>query len=334
MSEKRLCRWLAVLVCCSMLAGCAPAGQQASSGSESQVQGSESSQGSEQGGDGQTQGATSASGSQGDSTSAEPDGQQEQGQDPAGSSGGTQEGSGETGGGTPTQGQEKPPVEPVDPPTPSGQYDFSQPVPEGEAVDLSYFEDAAFVGDSRTDGFMIYSGIGCGENLTSNGLSIFTLQSKKALTIDGVSYTLLEALALKEYGKVYLSLGVNELGYYDDEGFYEAYCSAIDAIRACQPNAVIYIQGLIPLNEDVIAATGGADYLTNKHLLIYNDLMKKAAEEKQVAFLDLNPVFTGADGQLPEDASGDGVHLRSSYCKQWLEYLKTHTVSYDTLYAG
>lgn len=211
-------------------------------------------------------------------------------------------------------------------------YDFSQPAPEREAVDNSYFEDAAFVGDSRTDGFMIYSGIGCGENLTSNGLSIFKLEEKKALTISGQKYTLLEALALKQYGKVYLSLGINELGYYNDQGFYDAYCKAIDAIRACQPNAVIYIQGLIPLNEDVIAQSGGPSYLTNEHLLVYNDLMRQAAEEKQVVFLDLNPEFTGTDGQLPADASKDGVHLRKAYCERWLDYLKTHTVDYGTLY--
>lgn len=218
-----------------------------------------------------------------------------------------------------------------EPPEKTG-YNFSKPVPESPAVENDYFKDAAFIGDSRTDGFLIYSGIGNGENLTSNGLSIFKLKDKKALTIDGVKYTLLEALKLKQYGKVYLSLGVNELGYYDDQGFYEAYCQAIDSIRACQPNAVIYIQGLIPLNEKAIAAAGGASYLKNDHLLIYNDLMKQVAEEKQVAFLDLNPEFTGADGQLPEDASKDGVHLKKAYCQQWLEYLKTHTVSYETLY--
>ena len=211
-------------------------------------------------------------------------------------------------------------------------YDFSQPCPESTAVDNSYFEDAAFIGDSRTDGFLLYSGIGCGENLTSNGLSIFKLAEKKALTIDGQKYTLLEALGLKQYGKVYLSLGVNELGYNNDKGFYEAYCKAIDAIRACQPNAVIYIQGLIPLNEDVIAATGGASYLTNEHLRVYNDLMQQVAEEKQVVFLDLEPEFTGPDGQLPADASNDGIHLKKAYCQAWLEYLKTHTVSYETLY--
>lgn len=211
-------------------------------------------------------------------------------------------------------------------------YDFSQPVPEREGVDNSYFADAAFVGDSRTDGFLIYSGIGCGENLTSNGLSIFKLAEKKAIKRDGVSYTLLEVLAQKQYGKVYLSLGVNELGIYNDEGFYRAYCDAIDAIRACQPDAVIYIQGLIPLNEDVVQSVNGPSYLKNDHLLIYNDLMKKAAQEKQVAFLDLNTHFADETGQLPVDASKDGVHLRSDYCKQWLEYLKTHTVDFETLY--
>jgi hypothetical protein len=212
------------------------------------------------------------------------------------------------------------------------RYDFTQPVPEGAAVENSYFQDAAFVGDSRTDGFLIYSGIGCGENLTSNGLSIFQLAEKKVLKRQGVSYTLLEVLAQKQYGKVYLSLGINELGVYNDEGFYQAYCDAIDRIRESQPNAVIYIQGLIPLNEDVIRETGGKDYLRTDRLLVYNDLMKQVAMEKQVAFLDLNPVFTDETGQLPADASRDGVHLRGEYCKLWLEYLKTHTVEYEELY--
>lgn len=211
-------------------------------------------------------------------------------------------------------------------------YDFSQPAPESPAVDNTYFEDAAFVGDSRTDGFLLYSGIGTGTNLTSNGLSIFKLAEKKAITIDGTSYTLLEALALGEYGKVYLSLGVNELGYYNDEGFYQAYCDAIDAIRACQPDAVIYIQGLIPLNESVVAASGGPSYLSNEHLRVYNGLMQKAAEEKQVVFLDLYSEFADENGELPADASKDGVHLKSDYCKKWLEYLKVHTVDFATLY--
>lgn len=235
------------------------------------------------------------------------------------------------------------PEEPLPEPTPPAQpapeegaevpaYDFTQPAPEREAVDNTYFEDAAFVGDSRTDGFLLYSGVKGAKNLTSNGLSIFQLATKKALTIQGEKYTLLEALALEEYGKVYLSLGINELGVNDDEGFYQSYCEAIDAIRAIQPNAVIYIQGLIPLNEGVIAQTIKRDYLTNEHLRVYNDLMREAAQEKQVVFLDLYTEFVDENGELPAEASRDGVHLHKEYCQKWLAYLQTHTVDYNLLY--
>ncbi|MEY8316126.1 GDSL-type esterase/lipase family protein [Oscillospiraceae bacterium 50-58] len=226
-----------------------------------------------------------------------------------------------------------PPQQPDVPKLPeTPPYDFSQPVPEGEPVDNSYFDDAAFVGDSRTDGFMLYSGIGTGDNLSANGVSIFKLADRKSLVIDGEKYTALEALALKRYGKVYIALGINELGYNNDEGFYQSYCGAIDEIRRIQPNAVIYIQGLIPVNESQAASSTGKDYFKNDHLRTYNDLMRQAAEEKQVVYLDVYSEFVDENGALPEDASRDGVHLYKESCQRWLAYLKTHTVDFDTLY--
>ena len=83
--------------------------------------------------------------------------------------------------------------------------------------------------------------------------------------------------------KVYLCLGVNELGIYKDDAFYESYCQAIELIRQAQPNAIIYIQGLIPVNEGEIVNYNGNKYkLSNEHLRVYNDLMRRAAEEKLV----------------------------------------------------
>lgn len=211
-------------------------------------------------------------------------------------------------------------------------YDFSQPVPERGAVENSYFDDAAFVGDSRTDGFMLYSGVGTGDNLAANGVSIFKLAERKSLTIGGEKYTPLEALALKQYGKVYIALGVNELGYNNDKGYYNKFCAAIDEIRRLQPNAVIYIQSLIPVNEKQYLDSTGHDYLTNDHLRIYNDLMRQVAEEKKVAYVDVYSAFADENGSLPEEDSRDGVHLHKESCQRWLEYLKTHTVDFDVLY--
>lgn len=211
-------------------------------------------------------------------------------------------------------------------------YDFTSPVPESDPVDIDYFADAAFIGDSRSDGFMLFSGIYGATNLTYNGLSIFSLDTKTCFTLDGEPATVYQMLEEPQYKKIYLSLGINELGYYDDNGYYQGYLDAIDTIRTLQPTAVIYLQGLIPLNESVIQATGGASYLTNEHLLIYNDLMKQAAAEKQVVFLDLNTHFADQDGQLPADASNDGVHPTKEYYEKWLVYLKCHTISFEALY--
>ena len=55
----------------------------------------------------------------------------------------------------------------------------------------------------------------------------------------------------------------------------------------------------------MVAASRGPSYLTNEHLRVYNGLMQKAAEEKQVVFLDLYSEFANENGELPEEASKD-----------------------------
>lgn len=226
------------------------------------------------------------------------------------------------------------PEEPLDTnlPTrvPSASYDFSQPVPESAAVDLSYFADAAFVGDSRSEGFYLY-GVKRGKNLSYSGLSVFTFAKNKAFTIGGVSYTGLEALALKEYAKVYLGFGVNELGYINTNVFYQAYCDTIDAVRACQPNAVVYAQTIIPVNEAAVTAAGGKQHLNNERVRLYNDLIRQAALEKHVPLVDLYSALA-VDGSLPADASQDGIHLNRNYYKKQLDYVQCHTIAFDALY--
>ena len=49
-------------------------------------------------------------------------------------------------------------------------------------------------------------------------------------------------------------------------------------------------------------------------------------KEEEVNYLQLDEFLTDDDGFLFADASTDGIHLGPTYCKKWLEYLKTHTV--------
>lgn len=200
--------------------------------------------------------------------------------------------------------------------------DFSSPVPESQAVPLTYFADAAFVGDSRTEGFWLYSGIKQGKLLSATGLTVFSLDTKTAFNS---SETVLQALSSERFGKIYLSLGINEMGYLDTEAFVSAYCDLIDTIRAAQPDAVLYIQNLIPVNDGKARASGHTGHVNCDRIRLYNELIAQIARDKQVPLLDLYSAFA-VDGQLPADASRDGVHLLPSACKKQLNYLMTHTV--------
>ena len=141
---------------------------------------------------------------------------------------------------------------------------------------------------------------------------------------DSGKVTPLEALGTKTYGKVYLLLGVNELGWYNDQRFYKAYGGLLDLVRDAQPDAQIYLQTLLPVTAE---KSDSHAYLTNDKVETYNALIAELAAEKEVYLVDLHASFAGDDGALCPEESTDGVHLTKSAYQRWLEVLRTHTVS-------
>lgn len=204
-------------------------------------------------------------------------------------------------------------------------YDFSQSVPETEAVEDSYFDDAAFIGDSRIDGFRLYSGITNGEFIVHTGLSVFQVDTRD-ITYKGQKMKVMDALGKGEYKKVYVSLGVNELGMYNDKGYKDHYSKLVDDIRAQQPEATIYIQLLIPVNEKKCREKKIADYIENGQIQVYNDILHEIAQEKHVFLVDPAEELTDETGEPPYDSVADGVHFQRAPYAQWFDYLKRHTI--------
>lgn len=204
-------------------------------------------------------------------------------------------------------------------------YDYSQPVPLSEAVEEDYFADAAFVGDSRTDGFRLYSGLTQGEFIVKTGMSVFKLDTDQ-VNYHGEKLTVLEALGRKSYGKIYLSIGVNELGQYDDQGYYDHYAQLVDDIRAQQPQALIYVQLIIPVNAQKCKEKNQPYYVTNEQIAVYNSLLLQLVQDKRVLLLDPGEALTDETLQPPYDTVTDGVHFTKPTYRLWLDYLKTHTI--------
>ena len=219
-----------------------------------------------------------------------------------------------------------PTPEPV--PTPTPGPDYTRPVPLGEAVDPDeWFADAVFIGDSRTDGLHLFSGItDKADFLYSTGITVFeVISDRKVIRQGDKKVTILEALGQKEYGKVYVSLGVNELGGTTQEEFTQAYSQLIDAIREIQPNARLYIQSIIPVNTAKCKANNQRDYVTNENIAYLNSALSQLVIEKQVAYLDLSEVMADENGEVPPELSADGVHFKKEGYKLWLNYLACHT---------
>lgn len=197
------------------------------------------------------------------------------------------------------------------------------PVAESEAVEDTYFSDVVFLGDSRTEGFSLYSGLKEGTYLYGVGATVESVFTKKAWDTPNGKIPLLDALAAVECGKVYLMLGVNELGWSKVETFYDQYARVIDRIREDHPEAAIVLQSILPVSAKQDAK---GSYVNNRRIAAYNEAIRALAAEKGCPLVDVAEAFTGEDGCLPPNLSFEGVHLNPAGCRIWLDYLRTHSV--------
>jgi hypothetical protein len=188
-------------------------------------------------------------------------------------------------------------------------------------VDDKWFSDAMFIGDSLTHGLSLYSGLKTPKYYYSTGVSLYSVETVQLETPSGQYCKLPDALKNNKFGKIYILLGINQLGSNRDS-YYTDYADLIDLIRQYQKDAVIYLQSLLPVSR---AKDAGSTVFTKERVLLFNEAIKKLAEDKNAVYVDIYSAFADEDGFLPENETWDGVHLNSNQYKIWVDYLKTHT---------
>ena len=199
------------------------------------------------------------------------------------------------------------------------------PVAESAPVTDDYFDDVAFVGDSRTDGFRLYSGLERGTYFHVTGETVSSaVEQQNWKTDSGRKISLADAVASSGCGKIYLMLGVNELGWKGTDIFRGHAENLIRRLKADHPDAELVIQSLLPVSTEQDAK---GSYVNNQRILAYNQVWRELAEENGCAYVDVAEALTGEDGCLPEELSFDGVHLNRAGCRLWLDYLRTHSVA-------
>ena len=97
--------------------------------------------------------------------------------------------------------------------TKAASYEFQQ-------VDESYFDDALFIGDSRTVGLRDYTDLSeHADFFCETSLTIYKVLEEDFKNMGTVK----EALENKDYGKIYIMVGINELGRGTTEDFMGKY---------------------------------------------------------------------------------------------------------------
>lgn len=192
-------------------------------------------------------------------------------------------------------------------------------------VDDSYFEDAVFIGDSRMQGFRNLSGITKGSFVTAVGMELENFYTDDQIATANGNVKVLDALKNLNFSKVYMMLGTNELGAYDMSQVGDSYRQVLNDIKqlSSSPNPIVYVYSVIYVDESLVT-TG--DYVNNANVDAVNEEILKMCREEGYHYINLNEVLSNGSHGLISGAAEDGIHLNAEYCKDWLNYTKTHYI--------
>ena len=189
---------------------------------------------------------------------------------------------------------------------------------------ISYFNDAVFLGDSRTLGISDYAGLEEAEFYCDSGMMIFKLlEEEVTFQKTGEKVNLREVMQEKQYGKIYIMLGMNELGYGNTGLYLEKYREVLQQLREWQPDAVIYVMANLHVSKE---KNNPETEFNNININDKNAAAASLANGTDVFYLDANPLFTDEEGFLNAELTFDGVHLYAKHYDAWREFLLSHAV--------
>ena len=197
-----------------------------------------------------------------------------------------------------------------------------EPTPPPGPADDSYFADAAFLGNSLMEGLHLFGGLQDGAFYSGTSASVVSVSAVKDCKDQyGAPSTMLHALLEKQYKKIFVLFGINELGFQKD-AFIDIYADLLGDIAAGEPDAEIYIFSLTPITQK---RSDAEELFTRARIEEFNEAIAQMAERGGWHYMDLYTAMADENGWLPEaDASKDGIHFNGPKYAQWVDFLKTY----------
>lgn len=200
--------------------------------------------------------------------------------------------------------------------------------PETEAekapVDESWFDNALFIGESRTLGMMGTARLGKADYFCAASLTVYGVMDIKCADTGFSNQTLESLLSSKSYQKIFIHLGINELGGNLDSMIAQ-YRNLIGLIREKQPDAAIILQAVLAVSRDYARNP----VFSPESIRDLNARIEALAAEEGLVYLDVNPLLCDPEGYLLPELTFDGCHLYGDGYAQWAQWLLEQASSLD-----
>lgn len=185
-------------------------------------------------------------------------------------------------------------------------------------VDESWFDDALFIGESRTVGLQGMARLGKADYFCAGSMTVYSIVDAWLRDHNFPSQNLESLLQSKTYGKIYIHLGLNELLGGADfvmEGYHEL----IYLIREYQPDAVIVIQSCMSISKGKASSPNFP--IEELHKL--NEMLRELAlsDPEGFRFCDTNVYAAGEDGYIRPEITCDGCHLYGVNYEEWGQWI-------------
>ena len=133
----------------------------------------------------------------------------------------------------------------------------------------------------------------------------------------------IDEIAISHPSKLFILAGINDISQnVPNKQITKHYRYIIQRVKEESPETVIYIQSLLPVNNDF----GRYKRLIGKEKQIgkLNKELKKLASKEKIVFVNINPLYMDKDGKLDAQYTNDGLHLTESAYNIWVNELQKY----------
>lgn len=121
--------------------------------------------------------------------------------------------------------------------------------------------------------------------------------------------------------KIFVLAGINGIKEIQLSEFKRKYEILVDSIKTQNPNSIIYLQSILPVNTKIGIGSRFAGY--QGKIKDANNIIRSIAENRECTYVDIFSLYQ-IDDSLPQRYTSDGLHLKPEAYSIWSRCLESY----------